>query len=178
WGGVGKDGATTSPGSWTRVLYPVPDPIVGGVSRPDLQSPYNNICNDVAIQPGTNAQVVIANCAWRGGAAYNGMYLSTDGARPFARINPQGGRTPQDIGRSQFAYSTDGSELYATVESITHYTSSPQTALSGIYQSHGGSIVGPWNKIGDSGKLASASSALHAANGYHPGIQAWYNQVI
>ena len=176
--GVWKHSATTNKGNWTRVLYPVSDPIVGGVSRPDLQSPYNNICNDVAIQPGTGGSIVIANCAWRGGAAYNGMYLSTDGGASFAKINPLGALNPQDIGRSQFAYSSDGSELYATVESITHYTSSPQTALSGVYQSHGGSVIGPWNKIGDSGKLGSAGSALHAANGYHPGIQAWYNQVI
>ena len=54
---------------------------VGGVARPDLQSPYNNICNDVAIQPGTGGRVVIVNCAWRGGAAYNGFYCLPTAAR-------------------------------------------------------------------------------------------------
>src|SRR5438876_4149 len=70
--GLWRHSATTNIGGWTRVLYPVADPIVGGVVRPDLQSPYNNICNDVAIQPGMTGQVVLANCAFRGGAAYNG----------------------------------------------------------------------------------------------------------
>ena len=68
-----KHAATTNAGAWTRVLYPVPDPIVNGVSA-RLQSPYNNICNDVAIQPGSGGQHVLVNCAWRGGAAYNGFY--------------------------------------------------------------------------------------------------------
>ena len=176
--GVWKHSATTGSGAWTRVLYPVADPVVGGVSRPDLQSPYNNICNDVAIQPGTNGTVVIANCAWRGGAAYNGFYLSTDGGAAFAKINPQGGLNPQDVGRSQFAYSSDGTELYATVESIVHYTNTLNTSLSGVYRSHGGNVAGPWNKIASSQKLASSGSALKLYQGYRPGVQAWYNQVI
>jgi hypothetical protein len=85
---------------------------------------------------------------------------------------------PQDVGRSQFAYSSDGSQLYATVESMAHYTHSLQTAFSGVYNSPSGSVVGPWNKIGDSGKLGSSDSALRSAVGYHPGIQAWYNQFV
>jgi hypothetical protein len=175
--GVWKHGAASSSGAWTRVLYPVADPIVDGASRPDLQSPYNNICNDVAIQPNTGGQVVIANCAWRGGAAYNGFYLSADGGQRFAKVNPQGGLNPQDVGRSQFAYSSDGTELYATVESIVHYTNTLNTNLSGIFRS-AGSVMGPWNKIGDSQKLAGSGSALKLFRGYRPGVQAWYNQVI
>src|SRR5204863_10196982 len=97
--GVWKHSANANAGAWTRVLYPVADPVVGGVSRPDLQSPYNNICNDVAFQPDTGGAIVIANCAWRGGASYNGFYLSTDGGATFARINPAGALNPQDIGR-------------------------------------------------------------------------------
>ncbi|HTM33307.1 MAG TPA: hypothetical protein VL263_18470, partial [Vicinamibacterales bacterium] len=175
--GVWKHGAGSSSGAWTRVLYPVADPIVDGASRPDLQSPYNNICNDVAFQPNTGGQVVIANCAWRGGAAYNGFYLSTDGGQTFAKVNPQGGLNPQDVGRSQFAYSSDGTQLYATVESIVHYTNTLNTNLSGIFRS-AGSVTGPWNKIGDSQKLAGSGSALKLSRGYRPGVQAWYNQVI
>jgi hypothetical protein len=176
--GVWKHSATTQAGAWRRVLYPVPDPVVGGVARPDLQSPYNNICNDVAVQPGTSGRIVIVNCAWRGGAAYNGFYVSHDGGGTFALVNPKGGLNPQDVGRSQFAYSADGSQLYATVESMAHYTHSLQTAFGGVYHSPGGDVGGPWNRIGDSGKLGNSSSALHSANGYHPGIQAWYNQFI
>ena len=175
--GVWKHSATTKNGSWTRVLYPVADPIVNGVARPDLQSPYNNICNDVAIEPSTAGSLVMANCAWRGGASYNGFYLSTDGGATFGKINPLGALNPQDIGRSQFAYSSDGSQLYATVESIVRYTNTPNTTLSGVYRSSSG-VVGPWNKIADSQKLASSGSALKTYLGFRPGVQAWYNQVI
>src|SRR5207253_2449026 len=35
--GVWKHAANTKSGSWMRVLYPVADPVVGGVARPDLQ---------------------------------------------------------------------------------------------------------------------------------------------
>jgi len=176
--GVWKHSATTAAGAWTRVLYPVADPVVNGVVRPDLQSPYNNICNDVAIQPNTNSQQVIANCAWRGGASYNGFYLSTNGGATFSRINPLGALNHQDIGRSQFAYSVDGTQLYATVESIVRYSRTINTTLSGVYASPGGTVVGPWNKIADSQKLASSGSALKLYIGYRPGVQAWYNQVI
>jgi hypothetical protein len=174
--GVWKHSATTKAGSWTRVLYPVADPVVGGVPRPDLQSPYNNICNDVAIQPNTSGSIVIANCAWRGGASYNGFYLSTDGGAAFTKVNPLGALNPQDIGRSQFAYSSDG-RLYATVESIVRYTHTLNTNFSGVYKSLGG-VVGPWTKIADSQKLASSGSALKLYRGYRPGVQAWYNQVV
>ena len=176
--GLWRHSASTRAGTWRRVLYPVPDPVVDGVPRPDLQSAYNDICNDVAIDPGHAGQRVVANCAWRDGAAYNGFYLSTDGGETFARVNPAGALNPQDVGRSTLAYARDGSRLYALVESMTHYTNSNQTALSGIYVSPSGSVTGPWNKIGSSGELGDSSSALHSANFYRPGIQAWYNQFL
>lgn len=106
--GVWKHSATTNSGAWTRVLYPVPDP-----ADPTQQSPYNNICNDVEIKPGTGGQQVIANCAWRGGASYNGFYLSTDGGQSFVKINPTGALNAADVGNSEFAYASDGSHLYA-----------------------------------------------------------------
>ena len=37
--GLWKHSASTKSGAWQRVLYPVPDPVVDGVPRPDLQSP-------------------------------------------------------------------------------------------------------------------------------------------
>jgi sugar lactone lactonase YvrE len=174
--GVWKHSGATNAGAWTRVLYPVPDPN----GDPSLQSPYNNICNDIEVQPGTGGQVVIANCAWRGGASYNGFYLSPNGGSTFALINPTGALNPQDIGNTEFAYSADGKHLYAVVESINKYTHNKQTALSGIYDSPTGNVVGPWNKIGDSSTLSSSGSALKAVNGlgYSPGIQAWYNNFV
>jgi photosystem II stability/assembly factor-like uncharacterized protein len=164
--------------AWERVLYPVPDPVVGGVPHPELQSPYNNICNDVAIEPGSNGQRVLVNCAWRDGAAYNGFYYSVDGGATFARVNPNGSLNPQDVGRTSFAYSADGTKHYALVESMTKYTNSNQTALGGVYVSPTGNPSGPWNKIGGPGELASKGSALKNAVFYRPGIQAWYNQFI
>ena len=176
--GLWKHSASTASGAWRRVLYPVPDPIVNGVPRPDLQSPYANICNDVVIEPGSNGERVLVNCAWRDGAAYNGFYYSTDGGETFARINPNGGLNPQDVGRTTFAYAASGGALYGLVESMTHYTNSNQTALGGVYVSPNGTPAGPWNKIGGSGELASKGSALKNAVGYKPGIQAWYNQFL
>ncbi len=165
-------------GAWTRVLYPVPDPIVGGVPRPDLQSAYANICNDVAIEPGSGDERVLVNCAWRDGAAYNGFYYSQDGGQTFARVNPTGALNPQDVGRTTFAYADNGAMLYALVESMTHYTHSSQTALGGVFVSRSGSPAGPWNKVASPGQLASKGSALKNAVFYRPGIQAWYNQFI
>ena len=176
--GLWKHSATSSAGSWTRVLYPVPDPVVAGVSRPDLQSPYANICNDVAIAPGSGGRRVLVNCAWRDGAAYNGFYYSQDGGQTFARVNPNGGLNPQDVGRTTFAYASDGSMLYALVESMTHYTHSNQTALGGVFVSPTGDPAGPWNKVAGPGELGSKGSALKNAVFYRPGIQAWYNQFL
>ncbi len=168
--GVWRHAATTSSGAWTRVLEPVPG----------STSPYDNICNDVAIAPLSNGQRVIANCAWRGGAAYNGFYFSYDGGNSWAKANPGGSLNPQDIGNTEFAYSADGTHLYAVVESITKYTNNNNTALSGVYDSPGGDINGPWNKIATSDKLGGTDSALHAVSGrgYSPGIQAWYNNFV
>src|SRR4051812_23175652 len=97
--GLWKHAAGKTTGAWSRVLYPVPG----------STSPYDNICNDVALDPRSNGRVVIANCAWRGGAAYNGFYVSTDSGATFARVNPLGALNPQDVGRATFAYSNDGS---------------------------------------------------------------------
>ena len=171
--GVWKHAAGTASGAWTSVLYPVPDP-----ANPAEQSPYNNICNDIAIRPGTGGKQIIANCAWRGGAAYNGFYLSTDGGASFALINPTGALNAQDVGNTEFAYSANGGHLYAVVESINHYTHDPNSALSGVYDSPSGEVTGPWNKIADADKLGASGSALKTYAGYHPGIQAWYNNFI
>jgi len=171
--GVWKHAANANAGAWTRVLYPVPDP-----PNPADQSAYNNICNDVAIQPNRGGQHVLANCAWRDGAAYNGFYYSVDGGASFARINPTGALNPQEIGRATLAYSSDGSAVYALVESMTKYTNSNQTALGGVYVSPSGEPTGPWNKIAGAGELSSKGSALKNAVFYRPGIQAWYNQFL
>jgi photosystem II stability/assembly factor-like uncharacterized protein len=176
--GVWRHSASTKSGAWQRVLYPVPDPVVDGVPRPDLQLAYNDICNDVAVQPGSGGQNVLVNCAWRDGAPYNGFYSSTNGGQTFALVNPKGAINPQDIGRTTFAYASNGARLYAIIESMTKYTNSTQTALGGIYVSPNGNPAGPWNKIASSGSLGTSSSALQSSTKYRPGIQAWYNQFL
>ena len=116
--GLWKHAADTNAGAWNLVLLPVDQ----------NDDPYNNICNDVEIQPGTDGQVVIANCAWRGGASYNGFYLSKDGGNTFAKVNPKGGLKNVNIGNTEFAYSADGTHLYAVVESLTRYFFTLNTA--------------------------------------------------
>ena len=43
---------------------------------------------------------------------------------------------------------------------------------------HDGGLAGPWNKIAEWRNLANGGSALKAERGYHPGVQAWYNQFL
>src|SRR3954470_4693726 len=166
--GLWKHASAKTTGAWSRVLVPVPG----------ATGPYDNICNDVAIDPKSGGSTIIANCAWRGGAAYNGFYVSIDSGATFAKVNPLGALNPQDVGRATFAYSNDGSALYVLLESIVKYTNNNNTALSGVYVSPGGDVSGPWNKIADSASIGSSGSALKNSPGYKPGIQVWYNQFL
>ena len=178
--GVGNVYAATSRGlwrhaaagsmapAWTRVYTP----------NPGSNSSYDNICNDLAIDPRAGGRVLIANCAWRGGAPYNGFYLSTDGGNTWALTNPTGALNPQDVGRGSFAYSSDGARLYVVLESITFYNHNKNTALGGVYYSPSGNVQGPWNQVATSANLGASGSALKNSVGYKPGIQAWYNQFI
>ena len=163
----------TTDGAWELVLMPNPQ------DDGDITKPYNNIVNDVAVQPGT--EHVLANAAWRSGAAYNGFYYSDDGAADsFTKVNPGGALSYNDVGNTEFAFSADGSKLYAVVESPNKLNHSPQTVLDGVYVSPTGTLRGPWNRIATSGKLAASGSALGDSNGvnYRPGVQAWYNNFI
>ena len=66
----------------------------------DVDVSYRDIANDVVVQPNTGGKVILANVAWRSGAAYNGFYLSTDGGGTWAKINPNGAINPKDIGNA------------------------------------------------------------------------------
>ncbi len=148
-------------------------------------TPYDNIVNDVIVQPGTQGRVVLANAAWRGGGTpYNGFYISRDAGAHWTKVNPAGAINANEIGNSSFAYSSDGSKLYAVVESTRLYTQmgtrAANTLLAGVYASSNG-VAGPWARIADSVKLANSGSALKqsvSGKGYGPGVQAWYNQFI
>jgi hypothetical protein len=154
-------------------------------------APYANIANDLAVDP-KNDQHLIAAIGWRSGALsiggtvidYNGFYESNDGGVTWAHINPQGGIDTTDIGNVSFAFSANGSKLYAINQSprlLNKLTGTVNSYLDGIYVSNNGNPAGPWSKIAESTKLANSGSALKqtvGGKGYGPGIQAWYNQFL
>ena len=166
--------STAASGSWTLMF----DAATFGFAK----IPYGfSMANDVQVRPGTNGQVVVANMSWRSGAAYDGIYQSTDGGSTWGRVKTGGAIIDSDIGRTSLSYSSDGSKLYALVESprmINSFTQSGGNVLQGIYVSPTGDAAGPWNKIAESSKLANSGSALKSYRGYAPGVQAWYNQFI
>lgn len=155
----------TSP--WTVVLKPDPNP---------TGSPYRtSFMTDVKVRPGTGGRVVLAALGWRGGTlptdtSYNGWYLSADRAAHFSRLTLTGALAgASDIGRTTFAWSSDGRRLYALIESTV------TLGLKGVYRSATGNPAGPWALVADATTLTTSGSAL-AMSGGTPGQQAWYNQ--
>ncbi len=152
------------------------------VLQPGEAEPYGFwFANDVQVEPGTGGKVVIASVAWRGWHTnYNGFYRSRSYGDPgtWSMVDPLG-IDRRDIGRSSFAYSADGSRLFAVIESIQNYNYNPDTAMMGVFVSDSASLAGPWALIADTGTFAaSPGTALALGQGYGPGIQAWYNQAI
>jgi sugar lactone lactonase YvrE len=160
-----------SAGSWTEVLDPA-----GATDFP----PYDQQVTDVAVQPGSAGKVVIAAIGWHGpgNTQNNGFYSSTDSGVSFTKVTPTGDINAGDIGRTTFAYSADGTKLYAIVQSPSEQAAGGESVLQGIFVSsgHPASLTGPWTKIGDEAKLAASGSALPVGSGYGVGVQAWYNQ--
>jgi hypothetical protein len=157
--------------SWTEVLDPS-----GPVDFP----PYDQQVTDVAVQPGSGGQVVIAAIGWHGPGhtANNGFYQSTDSGNTFTLVTPTGDINASDIGRTTFAYSKDGSKLYAIVQSPAAQGAGAASVLQGIFSASGSpaSVTGPWTLIADKTKLEASGSAFPA--GPTPGVQTWYNQAL
>ena len=170
---------------WKLLFAPSPSYLPGGADSGAQNAGYQNIVNDLAVDP-KNAKHLIAAAGWRGGAAYNGFYESKDAGTTWTKINPGGAINPKDIGYATFAFAADGSKLYVINESVKLYnqltgTKAGNTLLDGIYVSNNGDPAGPWNKIAESTKLANSGSALKQSiggKGYGPGVQAWYNQFL
>jgi hypothetical protein len=158
--------------AWELVLMPNP------ASDTDITKPYDNIFNDVLIQPGTAGQVVLANAAWRSGAAYNGFYLSTTGGGPgsFAKTPLTGDIDNADVGNAEFAISADGQHFVMVMESPAGLIAG-DSALSGVYAATG-DVTGPWTRIADDAELEASGSAIGESQGYPVGVQAWYNNFI
>ncbi len=183
--GEGRVYAATSRGLWRHSTDPrrhaerwqlvfLPNP----ASDTDVTKPYDNIVNDVLVQPRTRGRTVLINAAWRSGAAYNGYYLSTTGGAPgsFTRVNLGGDINNADVGNAEFSASPDGKHLYL-VQSSPAGLAAGQSALAGAFHSTSG-VLGPWVRVADSVKLENSGSAIGADQGYPPGIQAWYNNFI
>jgi hypothetical protein len=169
---------TPSTTPWTRVLAPC---ATTPASCADVNPNYWDITNDVVVQPGTGGKTIVANVAWRSGAAYNGFYRSTDGAKSWTKINPGGAINPKDVGNATMQYSADGSRLYVVLESPAALNAGKASALSGVYVSPSGDASGPYNQIANPSVLAQSGSAERKQSigaGYQPGVQAWYNQFV
>ena len=144
--------------------------------------PYDQQVTDVAVVPHTGGQDVIAAIGWHGpgNTQYNGFYESTNRGRSFSQVTTTGDIVASDQGRVTFAYSRDGSKLYAIVQSISKLAAGDPSVLQGIFVSSGSpaSVAGPWTQIADTTKLGNSGSALNAAVSptYQPGIQSWYNE--
>ena len=162
---------TARTGAWAEVLDPA-----GATDFP----PYDQQVTDVAVQPGSAGRVVIAAIGWHGpgNTENNGFYQSTDAGSTFTKVTPVGDINAGDIGRTTFAYSADGTKLYAVVQSPSMQAAGHESVLQGIFVSSGNpaSVTGPWTKIADEAKLAASGSALAVGSGYGVGVQAWYNQ--
>jgi hypothetical protein len=157
-------------GTWTEVLDPA-----GPVDNP----PYDQQVTDVAVVPGSGGADVIAAIGWHGpgSTAFNGFYESTNSGASFAGVTLNGAILATDIGRTTFAYSADGTKLYAIVQSPTFLATGRNSVLQGIFVSTGSpaKVAGPWTKIADKTKLLNSGSAAPTF-GALPGVQAWYNQ--
>jgi hypothetical protein len=153
------------------------------VLRPGVGPFGTTFVNDVVVRPGTHGKSVLANVGWREGTAYNGFYASDKSGRAGTwRKLAVNGIADADIGRSTFAYSSDGSRLYAIVQSprklLAPDPDAGNTNLQGVFVSPNGSPDGPYKLIADEDKLVNSGSALKGQPGYGPGVQSWYNQFL
>jgi sugar lactone lactonase YvrE len=156
-------------GQWTEVLAPA------GTS---VFPPYANQTTSVAVVPGTGGQDVIAAVGWRSAdLPTSGFYESTDGGHTFSEVTLSGAINSADIGRTTFAYSADGTKLYAIVQSPSMLGAGDPSNLQGVFVSTGSpaSVAGSWSLIGSVDTLSSSGSA-DAYGADSVGAQAWYNQ--
>jgi hypothetical protein len=178
--GLFRHPTSTTTGPWQPVLANGLAPLASSCSQAGGVSGFAFV-SDVAAKPNTGGRVVDAIVGWRAGSNCNGFYESSDYGQTFAPVNVSGAINDNDLGRTTIAYSADGSKLYAIVQSASMFNQAKTdfggTELQGIYESNSG-LGGPWTKVAEWRNLANSGSALQLSLGYHPGVQAWYNQFL
>jgi hypothetical protein len=139
--------------------------------------------NDVVVRPGTGGRVVVAALGWReGDVDYKGIYVSRDFGRrnTWERLELRGDLDAEEIGRASLAYSSDGTRLYALIESWRSFVEGAKTQLYGVFMAPKGNPGGRWLKIAGPRTLHNAKGSFTAVPGHLslPGTQARYNQSI
>ena len=183
--GVGHVYAATTNGLFRRSTSAPPSEPWTLVLEPGA-GPYGmTFTTDVVVRPGTQGQVVLASFGWRGPQEvdYNGFYVSHDFGQEgtWERLDTSGDLESEEIGRASFAYSSDGSRLYALVESWRYYAEGRPSRLYGVFKSPQGNPEGEWIKIAGARTLQKAKGSYTAINvnlSGLPGSQAYYNQAI
>jgi hypothetical protein len=172
--GLFRHSTSSTSGAWSDVLNLSNCSQSGGAGNYPFVS-------DVAVKPATGGQVIDAVVGWRAGSNCNGFFESTNGGQSFNRLTVSGALNDKDLGRASIAWSADGSKVYAVVQSASLFnhpaTDFGGTLLQGIYVSKTG-FAGSWSKVAEWRNLANGGSALKLSLGYHPGVQAWYNQFL
>jgi hypothetical protein len=177
--GLFRHSAATAAGAWAPVL-------AAGVGLPSSCSQSGGVAgqafvSDVAVKPGTGGTVVDTAVGWRAGSNCNGFFESSDSGQTFSPVTINGAINNNDLGRTTIAWSANGAKVYALVQSASMFNQAKTdfggTNLQGIYAANG-SFGGPWNKVAEWRNLANSGSALKLSLGYHPGVQAWYNQFL
>ena len=180
--GLYRHSTSTTTGAWTPVLKQGIAPLPSSCSQPGGVA-GNAFVSDVAVKPNTGGSVVDAVVGWRAGSNCNGFYESTNGGQTFSPVTVTGAINDNDLGRTTIAYASDGSKIYALVQSASMFnhpkTDFGGTLLQGVYASDKG-FGGSWTKVAEWRNLQNSGSALTgpAYHGYHPGVQAWYNQFL
>jgi hypothetical protein len=183
--GVGNVYAATTAGLFRRSTSAASTDPWTLVLRPGTPDPYGlTFVTDVVVRPGTDGRVVVASLGWRGGDVdYNGFYVSRehglDGTWQY--VETRGDLDAAEIGRASLAYSSDGTRLYALVQSWRSYEEGRPSSLYGVFESAKGNPGGRWIKIAGSHTLQNAKGSYTAINpglSGPPGSQAYYNQAI
>ncbi len=149
---------------------------VNNVDCGPTNAAYKNIVNDIAVDP-KDSNHVVAAIGWRSGDTYNGFYETRNHGKTWKKLKVVKGSilNTSDVGYTTFAFSKDGSRLYAMVQQPSKIATA--SSLMGIYVSKKGDPGGPWNQIASETQLLKSGSALDK-NGYSVGVQAWYNQFL